>query len=97
MEIPHVCRVPVVYSSSDECQSWISTINLVAAMLSAPPLPGAVGSQKKFQRPLMPCSYTKLGLVSSGFQTTKLRSLRKEVVYCDSCDTFCSDIFTVYF
>jgi PH/SEC7 domain-containing protein len=49
-------------SSSDECQSWISAINYVAAALSAPPLPGAVGSQKKFQRPLMPCSYTRLSL-----------------------------------
>jgi len=56
-----------INSSSEECQSWISTINYVAATLSAPPLPGAVGSQKKFQRPLMPCSYTKLSLVSHNF------------------------------
>jgi len=56
-----------INSSSDECQSWITTINYVAASLSAPPLPGAVGSQKKFQRPLMPCSYTKLSLVSSSW------------------------------
>ena len=56
-----------INSSSDECQSWITTINYVAASLSAPPLPGAIGSQKKFQRPLMPCSHTKLSLVSSIF------------------------------
>ena len=56
-----------INSSSEECQSWISMINYVAASFSAPPLPGAVGSQKKFQRPLMPCSYTKLSLVSWDF------------------------------
>ena len=54
-----------VNSSNEECQSWINVINYVAASLSAPPLPGAVGSQKKFQRPLMPSAYTKLGLVRS--------------------------------
>ncbi|XP_064595518.1 PH and SEC7 domain-containing protein-like isoform X3 [Liolophura sinensis] len=49
-------------SDSKELQAWIDTINLVAASLSAPPLPGGVGSQAKFQRPLMPSSYTKLNL-----------------------------------
>ena len=51
----------------------MDTINLVAASLSAPPLPGAVGSQRKFQRPLMPSSYTRLNLASSqsSFSHTK--------------------------
>ncbi|RZF35346.1 hypothetical protein LSTR_LSTR013403 [Laodelphax striatellus] len=49
-------------SDSKELQSWIDTINFVCASFSAPPLPGAVGSQKKFQRPLLPSSYTKLNL-----------------------------------
>ncbi|XP_064630627.1 PH and SEC7 domain-containing protein-like isoform X2 [Lineus longissimus] len=49
-------------SDSKELQRWIDTINFVAASLSAPPLPGACGSQRKFQRPLMPSSYTKLNL-----------------------------------
>ncbi|XP_075215974.1 exchange factor for Arf 6 isoform X3 [Lycorma delicatula] len=49
-------------SDSKELQSWIDTINFVCASFSAPPLPGAVGSQKKFQRPLLPCSHTKLNL-----------------------------------
>ncbi|KAK2181651.1 hypothetical protein NP493_386g03008 [Ridgeia piscesae] len=49
-------------SDSRECQEWIDTINFVAAMLSAPPLPSAIGSQKKFQRPLLPSSYTKLNM-----------------------------------
>ena len=51
-------------SNSKELQEWIDTINYVAASLSAPPLLGAVGSQKKFQRPLLPASYTKFSLVS---------------------------------
>ncbi|ESO00606.1 hypothetical protein HELRODRAFT_140744, partial [Helobdella robusta] len=49
-------------SDASECKAWMTTINLVAATLSSAPLPGAVGSQKKFQRPLMPCSVTKLSL-----------------------------------
>ncbi|XP_066261858.1 PH and SEC7 domain-containing protein isoform X2 [Euwallacea similis] len=49
-------------SDSKELQSWIDTVNFVAASFSAPPLEAAVGSQKKFQRPLLPCSHTKLNL-----------------------------------
>ncbi|XP_050509726.1 PH and SEC7 domain-containing protein isoform X2 [Diabrotica virgifera virgifera] len=49
-------------SDSKELQSWIDTINFVCASFSAPPLEAAVGSQKKFQRPLLPCSHTKLTL-----------------------------------
>ncbi|KRT83321.1 Pleckstrin homology domain containing protein [Oryctes borbonicus] len=49
-------------SDSKELQSWIDTINFVCASFSAPPLEAAVGSQKKFQRPLLPCSHTKLSL-----------------------------------
>ncbi|XP_005100703.1 PH and SEC7 domain-containing protein 3 [Aplysia californica] len=45
-----------------ELQEWVDTINLVAASLSAPPLPGAVGSRAKFQRPLLPSSFTKCNL-----------------------------------
>lgn len=41
----------------------MDTVNLVAASLSSPPLAPAVGSQtKKFQRPLLPVSLTKLNL-----------------------------------
>ncbi|XP_054166346.1 PH and SEC7 domain-containing protein-like [Oppia nitens] len=50
-------------SDSRELQSWIDTINTVAASLSAPPLPEAVGSDvRKFQRPLLPVSHTKYNL-----------------------------------
>ncbi|CAN7993320.1 unnamed protein product [Ixodes hexagonus] len=45
-----------------ELQSWVDTLNFVTASLSAPPLAGAVGSQKRFQRPLLPVSHTKLNL-----------------------------------
>ena len=49
---------------NDSClPGWIDTLNFVAASLSAPPLPSACGSRKKFQRPLMPASITKLNLV----------------------------------
>ncbi|XP_044005287.1 PH and SEC7 domain-containing protein-like isoform X2 [Aphidius gifuensis] len=46
-------------SDSKELQSWIDTINFVCASFSCQPLAGAVGSQRKFQRPLLPCSHTK--------------------------------------
>lgn len=54
----------IFFSDSKELQSWIDTINFVCASFSAPPLEAAVGSQKKFQRPLLPCSHTKLNLVT---------------------------------
>ncbi|XP_065355166.1 PH and SEC7 domain-containing protein isoform X4 [Calliphora vicina] len=47
-------------SDSKELQSWVETINFVCAAYSAPPLEGGVGSQKRFQRPLLPSSHTKL-------------------------------------
>uniref|UniRef100_A0A3Q3E277 Pleckstrin and Sec7 domain containing a n=1 Tax=Labrus bergylta TaxID=56723 RepID=A0A3Q3E277_9LABR len=44
----------------EQMQSWITRINVVAAMFSAPPFPAAIGSQKRFSRPLLPGSNTKL-------------------------------------
>uniref|UniRef100_A0A8C2KRZ4 Pleckstrin and Sec7 domain containing a n=1 Tax=Cyprinus carpio TaxID=7962 RepID=A0A8C2KRZ4_CYPCA len=46
--------------NAEQMQSWITRINTVAAMFSAPPFPAAIGSQKKFSRPLLPGSNTKL-------------------------------------
>uniref|UniRef100_A0A673BTU8 Pleckstrin and Sec7 domain containing a n=1 Tax=Sphaeramia orbicularis TaxID=375764 RepID=A0A673BTU8_9TELE len=46
--------------NSEQMQSWITRINVVAAMFSAPPFPAAIGSQKRFSRPLLPGSNTKL-------------------------------------
>lgn len=54
-------------SDSKELQSWIDTLNYVCAAFSAPPLEGGVGSQKRFQRPLLPNTHTKLSLVSIFF------------------------------
>ncbi|KAK6633570.1 hypothetical protein RUM44_004177 [Polyplax serrata] len=45
-----------------ELQSWIDTINFVCASYSSQPLASGVGSENKFQRPLFPCSHTKLNL-----------------------------------
>jgi len=67
-----------VNSNSEDCQVWIDTINYAAASMSAPPLPGACGSQKKFQRPLMPSSYSRLSLVRL---ILSLCSLLTHVVY----------------
>lgn len=50
-------------SDSKELQSWIDTINYVCAAFSSPPLEGGVGSQKRFQRPLLPNTQTKFNLV----------------------------------
>ncbi|XP_077008786.1 PH and SEC7 domain-containing protein 3 isoform X3 [Tamandua tetradactyla] len=46
--------------SPEEMQGWIDKINCVAAVFSAPPFPAAIGSQKKFSRPLLPATTTKL-------------------------------------
>ncbi|KAK5852034.1 hypothetical protein PBY51_023539 [Eleginops maclovinus] len=49
-------------SSKVEMYSWISRINLVSALHSSPPFPAAVGSQRKFFRPVLPCSQSALTL-----------------------------------
>ncbi|XP_062410966.1 PH and SEC7 domain-containing protein 1 isoform X2 [Sardina pilchardus] len=46
--------------SPEEMESWIKTVNSVAAMFSAPSFPAAIGSQKKFSRPLLPATTTRM-------------------------------------
>ncbi|XP_045882588.1 PH and SEC7 domain-containing protein 1 [Meles meles] len=46
--------------SLEQMQSWVTRINVVAAMFSAPPFPAAVSSQRKFSRPLLPSAATRL-------------------------------------
>uniref|UniRef100_A0A8B9LNS8 Pleckstrin and Sec7 domain containing 3, like n=1 Tax=Astyanax mexicanus TaxID=7994 RepID=A0A8B9LNS8_ASTMX len=46
--------------SPEEMDSWIRIINSVAAMFSAPSFPAAIGSQKKFSRPLLPATTTRM-------------------------------------
>ncbi|XP_029625171.1 PH and SEC7 domain-containing protein 3 isoform X1 [Salmo trutta] len=61
---PHVFRLQTAdwrvflfqASSTTEMISWISRINLVSALHSSPPFPAAVGSQRKFCRPILPAS-----------------------------------------
>ncbi|KAM4703486.1 PH and SEC7 domain-containing protein 1 [Rhinophrynus dorsalis] len=45
--------------NTEQMHSWITRINVVAAMFSAPPFPAAIGSHKKFSRPLLPSSITR--------------------------------------
>lgn len=40
--------------TAKEMTSWIARINLAAATHSAPPFPAAVGSQRRFVRPILP-------------------------------------------
>ncbi|KAM4614891.1 PH and SEC7 domain-containing protein 1 isoform 2-T2 [Polymixia lowei] len=44
----------------EEMDSWIRVINSVAALFSAPSFPAAIGSQKKFSRPLLPATTTRM-------------------------------------
>ncbi|KAJ6658667.1 hypothetical protein lerEdw1_019827 [Lerista edwardsae] len=68
---PHVFRLQtadwrvVLFQAStpEEMNSWISRINLVAAMFSSTPFPAAVGSQRKFVRPILPTAPSKSSLV----------------------------------
>ncbi|XP_072005093.1 PH and SEC7 domain-containing protein 4 isoform X1 [Engystomops pustulosus] len=46
----------------EEMNSWIIRINLVAAMFSSPPFPAAVGSQRRFYRPILPTAPCKMDL-----------------------------------
>lgn len=43
--------------------SWIARINLAAATHSAPPFPAAVGSQRRFVRPILPAGPAQSSLV----------------------------------
>ncbi|MEQ2313407.1 hypothetical protein AMECASPLE_001699 [Ameca splendens] len=61
---PHVFRLQTAdwrvflfqAPSKAEMNSWISRINLVSALHSSPPFPAAVGSQRRFFRPILPAS-----------------------------------------
>ncbi len=57
--------------------SWIFRINLVAALFSAPAFPAAIGSMKKFCRPLLPSSTTRLDQV----QTITVNRLQTNVLH----------------
>lgn len=66
--------------NAEQMQSWITRINTVAAMFSAPPLPAAIGSQKKFSRPLLPGSASKLSQEEQvQAHETRFRSISTEL------------------
>lgn len=50
-------------STAKEMSSWIARINLAAATHSAPPFPAAVGSQRRFVRPILPAGPAQSSLV----------------------------------
>ncbi|XP_051769721.1 PH and SEC7 domain-containing protein 1 isoform X2 [Ctenopharyngodon idella] len=67
--------------NAEQMQSWITRINTVAAMFSAPPLPAAIGSQKKFSRPLLPGSASKLSQEEQvQAHESRFRSISTELV-----------------
>ncbi|XP_036382788.1 PH and SEC7 domain-containing protein 1-like isoform X2 [Megalops cyprinoides] len=67
---PHVFRLQTAdwrvflfqASTAEQMSSWICRINLVSALYSSPPFPAAVGSQKRFSRPILPASQSALTL-----------------------------------
>ncbi|KAJ8408697.1 hypothetical protein AAFF_G00253320 [Aldrovandia affinis] len=69
---PHVFRLQTadwrVYllqaASVEQVTSWMWRINLASALYSSPPFPAAVGSQKRFSRPILPAKASPLTLES---------------------------------
>ncbi|XP_015267682.1 PREDICTED: PH and SEC7 domain-containing protein 1 [Gekko japonicus] len=67
--------------NTEQMHSWITRINVVAAMFSAPPFPAAIGSQKKFSRPLLPSSTTRLSQEEQlKSHETKFRAMAAELL-----------------
>ena len=56
---------PSTLSTAKEMSSWIARINLAAATHSAPPFPAAVGSQRRFVRPILPVGPAQSSLVGA--------------------------------
>lgn len=64
---PHVFRLQTAdwriflfqAQSAEQMNSWITRVNLVAAMFSSPPFPAAIGSKRKFSRPIYPATVSK--------------------------------------
>nr|XP_032634131.1 PH and SEC7 domain-containing protein 1 [Chelonoidis abingdonii] len=67
--------------NTEQMHSWITRINVVAAMFSAPQFPAAIGSQKKFSRPLLPSSTTRLSQEEQmKCQEAKFKAMSAELV-----------------
>ncbi|XP_032230434.2 PH and SEC7 domain-containing protein 1 isoform X4 [Nematostella vectensis] len=66
-----------------DMSEWIAAINQVAATFSAPPLPPPIGSCKRFQRPLLPFSKTKLPLPKQlESHESKASQCQEELIDC---------------
>uniref|UniRef100_A0A8D3AE18 PH and SEC7 domain-containing protein 1-like n=1 Tax=Scophthalmus maximus TaxID=52904 RepID=A0A8D3AE18_SCOMX len=65
--------------NAEHMQSWITRINAVSAMFSAPPFPAAIGSQKKFSRPLLPGTMSKHSEEQVRSHESRFRALSAEL------------------
>lgn len=61
--LPWEHMISFACSTAKEMASWIARINLAAATHSAPPFPAAVGSQRRFVRPILPMGPAQSSLV----------------------------------
>nr|XP_019962805.1 PREDICTED: PH and SEC7 domain-containing protein 3-like [Paralichthys olivaceus]XP_019962806.1 PREDICTED: PH and SEC7 domain-containing protein 3-like [Paralichthys olivaceus]XP_019962807.1 PREDICTED: PH and SEC7 domain-containing protein 3-like [Paralichthys olivaceus] len=86
---PHVLRLQTAdwrvflfqASSKLEMKSWINRFNLVSALHSSPPFPAAVGSQRKFFRPILPASQSAHTLERQlQFHAGKLESFKADLL-----------------
>lgn len=66
-------------STAKEMASWIARINLAAATHSAPPFPAAVGSQRRFVRPILPMNPAQSSLVLPHLANRGVGGGREEV------------------
>ncbi|XP_069466572.1 PH and SEC7 domain-containing protein 1 isoform X2 [Ambystoma mexicanum] len=72
--------------NTEQMHSWITRINVVAAMFSAPPFPAAIGSHKKFSRPLLPSATTRLSQEEQmKTHETKFKSMSSDLVEHRTC------------
>uniref|UniRef100_A0A3Q3E729 Pleckstrin and Sec7 domain containing a n=2 Tax=Hippocampus comes TaxID=109280 RepID=A0A3Q3E729_HIPCM len=72
--------------NAEQMQSWITSINTVAATFSAPPFPPAVVSQKKFSRPLLPGNMSKQSEEEQArSHEARLRAVSSELAELLSC------------
>ncbi|XP_012724662.2 PH and SEC7 domain-containing protein 4 [Fundulus heteroclitus] len=87
---PHVFRLQTAdwrvflfqAQSKSEMNSWISRINLVSALHSSPPFPAAVGSQRRFFRPILPASKSAQSLERQlQCHSGKLDSFKADLLY----------------
>lgn len=81
------------FSSTEQMNSWIGRINLVSALYSSPPFPAAVGSQKKFCRPILPATQSSLMLVRAF--SVHSQQVWVDMIY-DNLNLFVVDSITEY-